>query len=180
LIQVQSFRPFPSTPSIIILTGTGERGYERLLRGVDELIEEGKLQSPVLAQIGHSSYIPRHYAYERFLPHSELIAAIEASDLVITHEGAGSMREALSLGKPTIVVPRKSSKGELLWRSEFELARQLETLGLVQIVDDPSDVPENLAQLALLKSQYAPQEGPDAGEVLSEFLEALAKQSRGT
>jgi UDP-N-acetylglucosamine:LPS N-acetylglucosamine transferase len=176
LIQLKrSVRPLPSSPSILILTGTAERGFERLLRGVDLLVEEGSLPYPVFAQIGHSNYVPRHYPHERFLPHSRLIAAIEGSDLVITHDGAGSMREALSLGKPTIVLPRKSAEGELLFRSDFELAQRLDDLGWIEIVKDPREVPGAIVHLSLGSSPSEPQEGRDAVEVLSEFLGCLTK-----
>jgi len=176
LIQLKrSVQPLPSSPSILILTGTGERGFDRLLRGVDLLIEEGKLPYPVFAQIGHSNYIPRHYPHERFIPHSKLIASMERSDLVITHDGAGSMREALSLGKPIIVVPRESAEGELLFRSDSELAQRLDALGWIEMVKDPREVPHVITQLSSRNPSSEPEEGDDAREVLFEFLHNLPR-----
>jgi UDP-N-acetylglucosamine:LPS N-acetylglucosamine transferase len=180
LIQLsRSVNPLPSSPSIMVLTGTAERGFERLLRGVDQLIDEGRLPCPVFAQIGHANYVPRNYSYERFLPHSRLIAVMKGSDLVITHDGAGSMREALSLGKPTIVMPRKSAEGELLFRSDFELAQRLDALGWIQIVEDPREVPEVIAHLSSARPSDELQEGEDAREVVVEFLSLLANADHG-
>ena len=169
-----SVHPLPSTPSIVVLTGTAERGFERLLRGVEQLIDEGRLPHTVFAQIGHSSYVPRNFSYERFLPHPRLITVIEASDLVITHDGAGSMREALSLAKPTLVMPRKSAEGELLYRSDFELAQRLAALGWIQIVEDPRELPEVIAHLSSAMPSAKLEEGKDVREVVDEFLGVLA------
>jgi UDP-N-acetylglucosamine transferase subunit ALG13 len=140
------------------------------------LIEDGKLPRTVFAQIGHSEYIPRHYSYERFLPHSRLIEAIQASDLVITHDGAGSIREALILGKRTIVVPRKSRAGELMFNSDAELATHLSARGWIDLADDPSDIPETLANARVSNPSYGTEEGRDVNEVLFEFLREVEQK----
>jgi UDP-N-acetylglucosamine:LPS N-acetylglucosamine transferase len=173
-------QPFPASPSIVVLTGTAEHGFDRLLRGLDQLIEGGKLPSTIFAQIGHSEYLPRNYAYVRFLPHSRLIDAIRACDLVITHDGAASMREALSLGKRTIVFPRRSRAGELAYRSNLELASHLAGLGWVEVVEDPLDIPKVLASATIGGTSYETEEGRQAKEVLSEFLDSVERGVTGT
>jgi UDP-N-acetylglucosamine:LPS N-acetylglucosamine transferase len=172
-------QPFPVSPSIIVLTGTSECGFDRLLRGLDILIEGGNLQSTIFAQIGHSEYIPRNYGYVRFLPHSQLIDRIRASDVVITHDGAGSMREALGLGKRTIVFPRRSQAGELAYHSNLELATHLAARGWVEVVEDPLDIPRVLANRTIGYQSYETEEGRDAREVLSEFLDTVEQRVTG-
>jgi UDP-N-acetylglucosamine:LPS N-acetylglucosamine transferase len=168
-------QPLPACPSIIVLTGTAEHGFDRLLRGLDLLIEDGKLPSTVLAQIGNSEYVPRNYQSVRFLPHSQLVDAIRASDLVITHDGAGSMREALNLGKRTIVFPRHSRAGELAYDSHLELAHHLAARGWVEVVEDPLDIPKALASTFIDDRSYVTEDGRDINEVLSEFLDSIER-----
>jgi UDP-N-acetylglucosamine:LPS N-acetylglucosamine transferase len=163
----------PALSAIVVLTGTSEHGFERLLRGLDQLIEGGKLPSSVFAQIGHSEYVPRNYRYVRFLPHSQLIDAIRASDLVITHDGAGSMREALGLGKRTLVFPRRSRSGELAYQSRSELAVHLAALGWIEIVEDPLDIPRVLANRPAGNHSPHGEDGRDPKQVLAEFLNFL-------
>jgi UDP-N-acetylglucosamine:LPS N-acetylglucosamine transferase len=172
--------PLSGLPAIIVLTGTAEHGFERLLRGVDQLIEGGKLPSSVFAQIGHSEYVPRNYRYVRFLPHSQLIDAIRASDLVITHDGAGSIREALALGKRTLVFPRRSRAGELAYKSKLELAGHLAARGWIEMVEDPADIPNVLANRPTVNYSQDAEDGRDPKEVLSEFLDFLGHETTAT
>ena len=59
------------------------------------------------AQIGHSRVIPRHLAWERFLPPEALADRIAASAVVVCHGGIGLLGEAMRAGKPIIVMPRR-------------------------------------------------------------------------
>jgi UDP-N-acetylglucosamine:LPS N-acetylglucosamine transferase len=164
----------PASPTILVLTGTAEHGFDRLLRGIDLLIDGGRLPSTVFAQIGHSEYVPRNFGFVRFLPHPQLVDAIRMSDLVITHDGAGSMREALNLGKRTIVFPRRSrAPRELAYGSNLELARHLVARGWIDLVEDPLDIPKVLASSSVGKRMCETEKGRDANEVLSEFVDLV-------
>lgn len=166
----------PRNPHIVLLTGTGPRGFDRLVRGVDQLIGNGRLSGRVYAQIGSSTYTPQNCSYDRFVPHRKLVDEIQRADLVITHCGAGSIREALSAGKPTVVVPRDPARRELLYRGSSELARHLGSMGWLTVVDDPAQIPwaiEN-AKGAVPKVQIAPQ--PPASQIVQEFINSVRNE----
>ncbi len=180
--MVHAARPnhsFPGSPSIVVLTGTGPRGYNRLLREVDRLVSRKQLTGLVYAQIGASTYVPRNYAYVRFLPHDELVKVVESSDVVITHCGAGSICESLEAGKPTIVVPRDPRFGEVLYNSRAELAKHLESLQWVTIAEHPTDIPEAIERARRAVPSPPPSGGPHASEVLDGFLNSLRCKSAG-
>ncbi len=164
----------PALPSTIILTGTSGRGFDRLLSEVDRLIESKRLPGHVFAQVGGSTYKPRHYAYQRFVPHDELLQRIEDCDVVITHDGAGSILEALRAGKVTIVVPRKSELGEHIWRSDAELARHLASLGWVRLVESPSAIPQALSRPGGLPANPTPLDSRESSQVVADFLRTLS------
>ena len=52
---------------IFVCTGSREYQFNRLLREIDCLIENGKIKEKVVAQIGGSSYVPKNYEYKRFM-----------------------------------------------------------------------------------------------------------------
>ena len=52
---------------IFVCVGSREYQFDRLIRKLDELIEQGSITETVFAQIGQSSYIPKFYDYERFM-----------------------------------------------------------------------------------------------------------------
>lgn len=160
-------------PKVLVLTGTGPRGFDRLLRDLDTLVNTGRFTHQLFAQIGNSSYRPTGYAYERFIPHPRLLGLIRESDIVITHDGAGSIREALAEGKTTIVVPREARRGEIGYRSEAELARHLNDLGWISMVDDVYRIPAVLARRDVFRGAGQSDGRPDARAVLRQFLSSL-------
>lgn len=89
---------------------------------VDRLVEEGVLQGRVFAQIGYSSYVPRHYACSDFMSPEEYNQCIEEADLIIAHAGVGTIMNCLSGSKRLIVVPRTQLHKEHVDDHQFEIA----------------------------------------------------------
>lgn len=162
----------PPDPAILILTGTHSRGFEYLLKTVDNDIESRRVTGKVTAQIGHSSYIPRNYRSFQFLPHDELLQYLDGCDIVITHDGSASIGEALARGKPTIVVPRSVERGEVSYRSDKELARHLAELRLVVIAEDPAQLDVALSDIRSRGRRESMQASPAAGSVIKSFLQS--------
>lgn len=163
----------PGKPSIIILTGTHTRGFERLLIAIDNLLATGRLHAKVFAQIGHSSYVPKSYPYERFLEHDKLVERIRAADLVVTHDGSGSIADGLRAGRRVIVVPRNPERREVTYRSTSELARHLSELGWITLVEDPLQLPESLESRGSA-TPILPDPGlPEVVEIVGRFLNTL-------
>ena len=75
---------------VFVAVGTQKFPFNRLLKAVDELIEQGRLEEEVFAQVGHSDYVPRNYAYKDFLSKEEFQSCIERCDLLITHSGVAT------------------------------------------------------------------------------------------
>ncbi len=111
---------------IFIVLGTQKFQLNRLLKEVDELIEERAITEEVLAQIGNSDYIPRHYTYFRFIDKKQFDDYIQAASLVITHSGVGSIISALKAGKPTVIYPRLRKYHEHVDDHQLDIAKAFE------------------------------------------------------
>ncbi len=111
---------------IFIVLGTQKFQLNRLLREVDELIEEGTITQEVVAQIGASDYIPKHYKYFRFIDKNQFDEYIEQSTVVITHSGVGSIISALKAKKPTVIYPRLHKYHEHVDDHQLDIAKAFE------------------------------------------------------
>ncbi|XP_028314599.1 UDP-N-acetylglucosamine transferase subunit ALG13 homolog [Gouania willdenowi] len=85
------------------------RGYERLV-----------------LQVGRGSFLPdtdscSHISLEAYRFKASIAEDIQQADLIISHAGAGSCLEALSAGKPLLVVVND----KLMDNHQLELAQQL-------------------------------------------------------
>ena len=107
---------------IFVAVGTQKFQLNRLLKAIDDLIEQGRLKDEVFAQVGHSDYVPRHYAYKDFISSDDFQDCIRRCDLLITHSGVATIIAGLKLEKPIVVVPRLAKFGEHVDDHQVQIA----------------------------------------------------------
>lgn len=97
---------------IFVTVGTHEQQFNRLIKKIDELKEQGIIREPVFIQSGYSTYEPECCQWEKLLPYKEMEEKIRTAHIVITHGGPSSFISVLQAGKIPVVVPRKAEFGE--------------------------------------------------------------------
>lgn len=92
----------------------GSRNYQfnRLFKKLDELFEQGILEGEFFAQIGTSTYMPKHYEYKDFISQEEFLERVQWADLVVSHGASGSIMKALNAGKKVLAVTRLEKYNE--------------------------------------------------------------------
>ncbi len=111
---------------IFVTVGTHEQPFNRLLEEIDKLIEVGIIKEEVFAQIGYSTYTPKHYKYSKFLDYDVMQDYFKNADIVITHGGPSSFMEAIKFKKVPIVVPRQEKFGEHVNNHQLTFSKELE------------------------------------------------------
>jgi len=127
---------------IFVTLGTQKFQMNRLLKLVDELLHEGKLTKQVIAQIGQSDYVPKHFTYHRFLDKYDFDRYIFQAEVVITQGGVGAVMTAMKYKKPTIIVPRLAKYGEHVDDHQQEIAHAFAKKGYAICCDDGDDLGE--------------------------------------
>ncbi|MCD8288799.1 MAG: beta(1,3)galactosyltransferase EpsH [Prevotella sp.] len=79
---------------------------------MDELYEEGILTDRMFAQIGTSTYKPKHFGFKDFISPEEFLEKVNEADIVVSHGASGSIMKALNAGKKVIAVTRLEKYGE--------------------------------------------------------------------
>ena len=97
---------------ILILLGTQDNSFHRLLEEVQKLINKNVITEKVIVQAGRTKYESKDMEIYSLMPEEKLAELMKKSDLVITHGGVGSIVMALKKGKKVIAVPRLSEFGE--------------------------------------------------------------------
>ena len=116
---------------IFVTLGSQKFQFNRLLKKIDELVEEKIITEPVFAQIGYSDYKPLHYEYKEFLDRDEFSAQMDRAQLVITHGGTGAIIGAVKKEKKVIAVPRLAKYGEHVDDHQRQIVKQFEELNLI-------------------------------------------------
>lgn len=121
---------------IFVTVGTHEQGMDRLFIELDRLIENGSVKEEVFAQIGYSSYLPKHYKYKNMIGYDEMDEWVRKANIIITHGGPGSIFHPLQYGKVPIVVPRNPEFNEHVDKHQILFTKRLEKQGKVLAVYD--------------------------------------------
>lgn len=125
---------------ILITLGTQDFPFNRLLAEVDRLIEEKVIQEDVVAQIGYSTYIPKHYAYKDFTTFDEFERLLEECSLLITHGGTGTIVGGLRKRKNIIAVPRLCTYQEHVDDHQKEIIAMFAEKRMIVGLDDVRDL----------------------------------------
>ena len=131
---------------IFLTVGNWHKGFDRLVRAIDELKSEGVIAEEVIAQTGYSSYKPKNMKLMEFCSPAEFRNLISNARLVISHAGMGTIIETVQRGKPLIAVPRRKLLDEADSDHQFATAKQLEKEGKILVAYGVSELPRKLEE----------------------------------
>jgi len=101
---------------ILVLLGTQNNSFHRLLKEVEKNVENGNINEEVIVQAGYTKFEAKTKKQPikifNTIPKKELDDLIEKSNFVISHGGVGSMVTANQKGKKVIAVPRQKKFAE--------------------------------------------------------------------
>ena len=110
---------------IFITVGTHEQPFDRLLKCIDKLVEDGIISEEIVCQKGYTDYEPKNYKSEKLISYEKMQENIEKARIVITHGGPASFIAPLSIGKIPIVVPRKKEFNEHINNHQLEFSKEV-------------------------------------------------------
>jgi UDP-N-acetylglucosamine transferase subunit ALG13 len=125
---------------IFATVGTNEAPFDRFLQALTDV----RIDEELVVQCGSSDVRPQNAWCVDFLPFDELTTYVRACRLVLMHAGVGSIAVALANGVRPIVVPRLRRYGEAVDDHQLHLAKRLEAIGSVQLVEDPARLVDSL------------------------------------
>lgn len=116
---------------ILVLLGTQDKEFKRLLEAVDKEIIRGNIKEKVVAQAGYTKYTSPRMEIVDFVPNDEFDKLIDRADLVITHGGAGSILSAIKKNKPVIAAARLSKFKEHTNDHQKQIVKEFADAGYI-------------------------------------------------
>ena len=132
---------------IFVTLGSQKFQFDRLLVKLDELIEKGVITEEVMAQIGASTYTPKHFQYVNFMDRQEFADTTDKCNVVITHGGTGVIIGAVKKGKKVMAVPRLARFGEHVDDHQLQLLHQFDDLGIICACYDTEDLEKYVKEI---------------------------------
>ena len=116
---------------ILVLLGTQNNSFHRLLEKIQENIDNGNIKDSVIVQKGYTKFESENMTLYNQLPIDELNQLTEKADLVITHGGVGSIITSISMNKKVIAVPRLSQYNEHVNDHQLDIINSFNEMGYI-------------------------------------------------
>ena len=129
---------------ILVMLGTQNNSFHRLLEEIDDLINKGIINDEVVVQAGHTKYKSKNMKIFSLIPLEELEELIEKADLIITHGGVGSIISSLKKGKKVIAVPRLHEYQEHVNNHQKEIVETFDKKGYIIGIQDVKELNETI------------------------------------
>lgn len=132
---------------ILVLLGTHELPFTRLLKEVERIKKENKVSDEIIVQNGHTKYSSDVLTLRPFVSYDEMDALYDQARLIITHAGTGSVITGLKKGKKIIAAPRLKEYGEHNDDHQLELVQAFESAGHILVWHDGDKMEDIIEQL---------------------------------
>jgi UDP-N-acetylglucosamine transferase subunit ALG13 len=132
---------------MIFLTVGTQFPFDRLVRAVDDIFEQGLIDEELYAQIGESKYKPRNFEYVDFLDTRLFDDWMQKASGIIGHAGMGTITMALDRKKPLLVMPRLKKYGEVVNDHQVAIVRKFSELGHILAAYDVDDLLNGIRKL---------------------------------
>lgn len=106
---------------ILVLLGTQNNSFHRLLEEIEENIKDGTIKEEVVVQAGYTKFESKNMKIFDLISKEQLEELQLQADLIITHGGVGSIITSIRKGKKVIAVPRIHQYGEHVNNHQIEI-----------------------------------------------------------
>ena len=125
---------------ILVMLGTQNNDFHRLLEEVEKNIKNGNIKEEVVVQAGYTKYKSDKIKICGLMPKNDLENLIKKADLIITHAGVGSIEMSLENNKKVIAVPRLKKFKEHVNDHQREIETEFDKKGWIIGIDEVSEL----------------------------------------
>ena len=152
---------------ILVMLGTQNNSFHRLLEEVEKNIENRTIQEEVVVQAGYTKFESKNMKIFDLIPKEKLEELQENANLIITHGGVGSIISSIEKEKKVIAVPRLHEYGEHVNNHQKEIVKDFNDKGYIIGIEKVEDL-EN----AIIKSKtFEPVKYKHSNEKMLKIIE---------
>ena len=129
---------------ILVLLGTQNNSFHRLLGEIQKNIDNGNIKEDVIVQKGYTKFASKDMTLYNQLPIDEVKELVSRADLIITHGGVGSIITSIEQRKKVIAVPRLKKYNEHVNDHQLDIIKSFNEMGYIIGIEDVSQLSEAL------------------------------------
>ena len=133
---------------ILVLLGTQNNSFHRLLQEVENNIKNGTINEEVIVQAGYTKYQSHKMRVIDLISKEQLEKFQDEANLIITHGGVGSIITSIKKRKKVIAVPRMHEYGEHVNNHQIDIVQNFDKQGYIIGIEKVEDLKD-----AIIKSK---------------------------
>ena len=162
---------------ILVLLGTQNNSFHRLLEEIEKNIENGNITEEVVVQAGYTKFEPSTKKQQikifNTVPKDELEKMIEKANIVISHGGVGSMITANQKGKKVIAVPRMHEYGEHVNNHQKEIVKDFNDKGYIIGIEKVEDLKHAIIVAKKFEPKKYQHNNKKMLKIIEEFIDKI-------
>ena len=158
---------------ILILLGTQDKPFTRLLKTVDKAIDDGFIKEKVVAQVGFTKYSSKNIKTFDLIPKEEYEQIISEADLIITHAGVGSILTGLKKNKKVIAAARLKEYGEHTNNHQLEILNEFYKKGYILKLENFEELPKVLNKVKTFKPKQYKSNNENFVKMIEDYINSL-------
>ena len=158
---------------ILVMLGTQNNSFHRLLEKIDELIEKGIIKEEVIVQAGYTKYESNKMKIIDFTSREELEKLEQKANFIITHGGVGSIITSLEKGKKVIAVPRLHEYGEHVNDHQKEIIEKFNKSGYIIGIKSVEELENAIKKIKEFKPNQYTENNNKILTIIEDFIDKV-------
>ena len=156
---------------ILVLLGTQNNSFHRLLEEIQKNIDCGNIKEQVTVQEGYTRFESKDMIIYKQVPRDELQELIKKADLIITHGGVGSIIASITNDKKVIAVPRLQKYKEHVNDHQLDIIDSFNEKGYIIGIHGVDELEDALKKAPEFKPQKYVQNTGKIIKIIEEFID---------
>ena len=156
---------------ILVLLGTQNNSFHRLLEEIQKNIDNGNIQEEVVVQKGYTKFESKDMTIYDELPIEKFNELIEKADLVITHGGVGSIISSVTRGKKVIAVPRLKKYNEHVNDHQLDIIQTFDEMGYIIGIQEVQQLGEAIKKVKEFKPKEYIKNTGNIIKIIEDFVD---------
>ena len=158
---------------ILVLLGTQNNSFHRLLEEIDRLIQKKIIQDEVVVQAGYTKYESSNMKIFDLINKEELEKLQQKSNFIITHGGVGSIITSLKKDKKVIAVARKHEYGEHVNNHQEEIVELFNKKKYIVGINNVNELDEAISKIRDFVPKKYEQNNTKMLNIIEEFIDKI-------
>lgn len=158
---------------ILVLLGTQNNSFHRLLEEVENNIKNGTIKEDVIVQAGYTKFESKNMKLFDLMSKEQLDKFQDEANLIITHGGVGSIISSIEKEKNVIAVPRMHEYGEHVNNHQKEIVKDFNDKGYIIGIEKVEDLKQAIIKSKDFKPKKYQPNNEKMLKIIEEFIDKV-------